>query len=142
MESVETQIPHFGRCQMTFEIPFENWAEFLNDFSKRRFGWEAKIEIVSERLGDQVLAAGIPLVGVAFENRGGRSEIELLIGEGNRHQTHTVVEPMALFYMNEESGYRGMLGIEEEDGTKTLVFLVNPMPIRIGYEASRIVATS
>ncbi len=127
---------------MTFDIPSVKWTEFLNDFSKRRFGWEAKIEIISSEIGDQVLAAGLPLAGIAFQDRHGKTEIEILVGDSSAHQTHTIASPTALRYMNEESGYRGLLEIEEASGAKTLVMLLDPMPVHIGYAAFKIVAAS
>ncbi len=127
---------------MTFDIPKEQWAEFLNDFSKRRFGWETKVEIISELIGDQILSKGLPLSGLTFESRPERDEIEILIGLSDAHQTHTIHEPTAVRYLDEESGYRGMLEIEETNGTKTLLSLVDPMPVHLGYAAFKIVAAS
>ncbi|MBK7705479.1 MAG: DUF5335 family protein [Acidobacteria bacterium] len=127
---------------MTFDIPKERWAEFLNDFSRRRYGWETKVEIISDSIGDQILSNGLALKGVTFENRAGRSEIEILIGVCDAHQTHTIHEPVAVCYLDEESGFRGMLEIEEANGTKTLLSLVDPMPVYIGYTAFKIVAAS
>lgn len=127
---------------MTFDIPREKWTEFLNDFSKRRYGWETKVEVVSESLGDQILSKGLPLIGVACDAHHGKTAIEILTGETVEHQTHTIADPTSVAYLDEPGGYRGILEIEEADGTKTLVALIDPMPVHLGYAAYKIVAAS
>lgn len=127
---------------MTFDIPREKWTEFLNDFSKRRFGWETAIEVIGEEIGDQSLSKGMPLVGVAFDARNGRGGIEILTGGADGHQTHTIAAPVAVSYLNEVSGYRGILEIEDATGVKTLIRILDPMPIFLGYDAYRIAAAS
>jgi hypothetical protein len=125
---------------MTFDIPKEKWSEFLNDFSKRRFGWETTIEVIGEEIGDQMLSKGMPLSGVAFDGKKAPGEIEILTCNAKVHQTHTIAAPVSVSYLNEESGYRGILEIEEASGVKTLVRILNPMPMFVGYDAYRIAA--
>lgn len=127
---------------MTFDIPKEKWTEFLNDLSRRRFGWETRIEVISENLGDQILSSGLPLTGVTFQDRAGMMEIEILVGEGTSHQAHSISNPSALSYLSEPDHYRGLLEIEEANGTKTLLSLIDPMPVQLGYAAFKIVAAS
>lgn len=125
---------------MTIEIPKEKWSEFFNDFSRRRFAWETKIEVLDESVGDQILSEGLPLNGIIFEEKNGKSTLEISVGENTeQHQTHNIVNPTKVAYLG-ENGNGGVLEIEEETGVKTLIRLINPMPVYVGYAAYQIVA--
>jgi hypothetical protein len=113
---------------MTIEIPKEKWSEFFNDFSRRRFAWET------------ILSEGLLLNGIIFEERNGKSTLEISVGENTeQHQTHNIVNPTKVAYLG-ENGSGGVLEIEEETGVKTLIRLINPMPVYVGYAAYQIVA--
>jgi hypothetical protein len=128
---------------MTTEISREKWAQFFDDLSKRRFGWETQIEVLNESVGDQILSEGLPLGGITFEEKRGRHEIEIVVGENvEQHQTHNISNPFKVSYLNEGNFLGGVVGIEEEDGTQTLIKLLNPMPIYVGYADYEIVMAS
>lgn len=125
---------------MTFEISKEKWTEFFNDLSKRRFGWETKVEVLSEDLGDQTLSEGLPLNGITFEEKSGK--LEIAIGEdASQHQFHTIENPTRVAYLNGEENHGGVIKIEDAD-SKTLISLINPMPIYVGYTGFKIVSVS
>jgi Family of unknown function (DUF5335) len=127
---------------MTIEIPKDKWTEFLNDFSKRRFGWETKVEVLDKSVGDQMLSEGLVLNGVTHEEKSGKCEIEISLGENvDQHQSHTISKPSKLAYLSENKTQYGVLEIEDESGTKTLISLIEPMPVYFGY-ASYSVSTS
>lgn len=126
---------------MTLTIPREKWNEFLHDLSKRRFGWETKVEVISDEVGDQILSDGLRLSGMTCEEKAGRCQIEVSVGiDAHSHQTHGIADPVAINYLNEEGGYGGVVEFEEANGTKTLVRIINPMPVFVGYTAYKIVA--
>ena len=128
---------------MTIEIPKEKWAQFFDDLSKRRFGWETKIEVMNESVGDQILTTGLPLNGVTFEEKSGRHEIEIAVGETTeQHQTHNISNPRKVAYLDEGEFLGGVIEIEDEKNTKTLVNLLNPMPVYVGYAEYEIVMAS
>lgn len=128
---------------MTIEIPQEKWSEFFNDLSRRRFGWTTRVEVLNEEFGDQILSDGLPLGGVTFEEKAGRREVEISVGEtADRHQMHAISNPRKIEYMNEGDFAGGVIGIEEESGTRTLVRLLNPMPVYLGYENYAIMIAS
>lgn len=128
---------------MTIEIPKEKWTEFFDDLSKRRFGWETNVEVMSDSLGDQILSEGLPLNGITFEEKGGRHELEIAVGEtAEQHQTHNISNPTKIAYLDEGDFLGGVIEIEEESGTKTLIKLVNPMPVYLGYADYEIVMAS
>lgn len=128
---------------MTIEIPKEKWKEFFDDLSRRRYGWETKIEILDESVGDQILSEGLPLGGITFETKSGRSEVEISVGEtAGQHQTHNIFDPSKIAYLDEGDFLGGVIGIEDEGGTQTLIKLLNPMPVYIGYADYEIVMAS
>lgn len=126
---------------MTNNIPKAKWIEFFNDLSKRRFGWETKIEVLNESVGEQILSKGLPLNGIIFEEKSGK--IEISVGENtDQHQTHSLLNPVKVGYLDEGEFLGGVVEIEDEKMTKTLIKLINPMPIFLGYEDYQIVMAS
>ncbi len=118
----------------TIEIPKDKWTEFLNDFSKRRFGWGTKVEVLDESVGDQILSEGLILNGITHEDKGGNCTIEISLGENTEHhQTHTIIKPVKIAYLSENNSHVGVLEIVEANNTKTLISLMNPMPVYVGY---------
>ena len=128
---------------MTHEIPQEKWSEFLDDLSRRRFGWTTRVEVLNAELGDQILSDSLPLGGITFEEKSGRREIEISVGEtAGQHQMHIVSKPVRIEYLDEGDFAGGVIEIEEEAGTRTLVRLLNPMPVRLGRGNFEIVMAS
>ena len=128
---------------MTHEIPQEKWSEFLDDLSRRRFGWTTRVEVLNAEVGDQILSDSLPLGGVTFEEKSGRHEIEISVGEtADRHQSHTISNPVKIEYLDEGDFAGGVIEIVEENGTRTLLSLLNPMPVYLGYENFEIVMAS
>lgn len=129
---------------MTIEIPKEKWTKFFDDLSRRRFGWKTDVEVMSESVGDQILSDDLPLNGIVFEEKAGRSQLEISLGEtADNHQTHTISNPSKIVYLDEGNFLGGVVEIEEEKSdTKTLIKLLNPMPIYVGYADYEIVMAS
>ena len=119
---------------MTTEIPKEKWAEFFNELSKRRFGWKTKVEVLDASLGAAILSEGLPFDGITFEEMPNRREIELSVGKTfDQHQTHKISNPMKVEYLDNGDFFGGVVEIEEENKTRTLVRLLNPMPIDLSF---------
>lgn len=115
---------------MTNEIPKKEWKKFLDDLTMRRFDWETKVEIFNEEIGDQVLDQGLPLGGITLETKGDDTFVEIFIGnDDDHHQTHTIKNPTKVAYLSEINEPSGIVEFEEQDGTKTLLFIIRPMPI-------------
>ena len=126
---------------MTLDIPREKWAQFFSDLSKRRFGWTTRIEVMNDEIGDQVLSENLPLNGITFEQTGDETTIEIAVGENMTHQSHTIVNPgkVAFFGKDEKAG--GFVEIEEANGTKTLVHIIEPMPMMVSYSECEMFST-
>jgi hypothetical protein len=119
---------------MTNEIPRHSWKMFFDDLTKRRFDWKTKIEIFNDEIGNQILDQGLPFAGITCENRGDEVSVEIFVGtDDDHHQTHTIKNPTKIAYLGEEEKPGGIVEIEEADGTKTLVHIVQPMPLVVSY---------
>lgn len=120
---------------MTSEIPREDWQMFFDDLTKRRFDWKTKVEVLNDDIGNQILGEDLPLSGITCEKRGLDTFIEIFIGtDDDHHQTHSIKNPTKIVYFGEREKPSGILEFEEMDGTKTLVHIIQPMPIT--FEAS------
>ncbi|HUF03451.1 MAG TPA: DUF5335 family protein [Aridibacter sp.] len=121
---------------MTLNIPKDEWGSFLDDLTKRRFEWKTNLEVINREIGDQTLSDGLPLKGVTFEAKNEKRVIEILLGRNaDDHQAHSIFRPKTVAFLPNEKDHGGILEIEEADGTKTLVRILEPMPIKTGYGA-------
>ena len=126
---------------MTLDIPKEKWAQFFSDLSKRRFGWTTKIEVMNESIGDQVLSGNLPLNGISVEQTGDETTIEIAVGANTTHQSHTIVNPGKVAFLGDNERAGGFVEIEEANGTKTLVHIIEPMPMMVSYSECEMFST-
>ena len=126
---------------MTLDIPREKWAQFFSDLSKRRFGWTTKIEVMNDSIGDQILSENLPLTGITAEQTGDKTTIEIAVGENTTHQSHTIVNPLKVAFLGDNEKAGGFVEIEEANGTKTLVHIIEPMPIMVSYSECEMFST-
>ena len=126
---------------MTLDIPREKWAQFFSDLSKRRFGWTTKIEVMSDSMGDQILSDNLPLNGITVERSGDETTIEIAVGESTTHQSHNIVNPSKVAFLGDDEKAGGIVEIEEDSGTKTLVHIIEPMPIMVSYSECEMFST-
>jgi len=123
---------------MTQEIPRQEWKKFFDDLTKKRYEWQTRIEVFSEDIGNQVLDEGLPLRGITAEQRKDDNVIEIIVGQDSRHhQTHNIINPTKIAYLSEKDKLSGIVEIEEMDGTKTLIHIVEPMPLVFDYSENR-----
>jgi len=127
---------------MTLDIPREKWAQFFSDLSKRRFGWTTKIEVMNDSIGDQVLSENLPLNGITAEQKGDESAVEISVGENTTHQSHNIVNPTKVAFLGEGENIGGIVEIEEANGTKTLIHIIEPMPVIVSYSEYEIFSTA
>ena len=127
---------------MTLNLPKEKWVQFFDDLSKRRFGWTTKIEVMNESIGDQVLSENLPLNGITVEQTGDETTIEIAVGSNTTHQAHNIVNPSKVAFLGDDEKAGGVVEIEEENGTKTLVHIIEPMPVIVSYSEYEIFSTA
>lgn len=119
---------------MNAEIKKEDWVKFLESLSGRRFEWKTKIEVLSTEFGDQILSDDLPLNGITIETRGDSSAIDISVGENTEaHQTHRIENPSRIAFLAADSSHGDIIDIEQKDGTKTLITLIEPMGIMVGF---------
>ena len=128
---------------MNFEIKKENWNDFFDSLSKRRYEWKTKIEVLGSEMGDQVLTDGLRLNGFTVETKGARTSIDISVGQTpDSHQTHTIQNPARVAFLAAAGGHGDVIDIEEHDGTKTLITFIEPMGILIGFMEAEVAATA
>jgi Family of unknown function (DUF5335) len=111
------------------EIPREQWAEFLDSFSRQHEGWLVTVEVLSEEIGAQVEAKAKPLEGITAELRGGREDsISITVGlTPEERVTHNIQSPTHIRIEQAPNGADMALQIESSEGATTLVSLRSPM---------------
>ena len=125
---------------MTTEIKREEWKSFFDNLSRDLGGWQTAVEVLSDDVGAQVLADGLPFVGLTFEDIDANPSIELTLGEDREnHQTHTIANPKLVAFEGSGIGPAGVLDIEDADGTKTLIRFVQPFPVLVEFEETEVV---
>jgi hypothetical protein len=118
---------------MNAEINKNDWKNFFENLSKRRFEWRTRIEVLSPETGDQVLSDGLPLNGVTMETVGDDIRIDLSVGENtNRHLTHNIVNPSRVAFLKGNESHGDVIDIEEANGTKTLITFIGAMELMVG----------
>ena len=121
---------------MNYEIKKEDWANFFNDLSKRRYEWKTNVEVLSPEMGDQILTDGLPFNGVTLEEEDGEQTIVISVGENTEnHQAHSIKSPVRVAFLATPTNRDEVLDIEETNGTKTLIRFVEPMGVITGYFA-------
>jgi hypothetical protein len=116
------------------EIPREEWARFLDTFSKQHEGWIANVEAVDRRLGDQEESTRLPLVGISAD-KGRQPRIELIVGgRPEAHLTHTINGVKRIWLKPPEEPAHEAIEVEAEDGTITLLTFQHVPPTQPGRQ--------
>lgn len=106
------------------EIPREEWAGYLDGFSRQHEGWLVTVEVLGAEVGAQVEARELPLRGVTAELKGGEDAVTIILGaKESERVTHTVNNPSHVRVEQAESGADMTLQIEASGGVATLVRL-------------------
>jgi hypothetical protein len=117
---------------MSKEIQREEWKDFFARLTNKLADFETSIQILSDDSGAQYLNEGLPLVGIRFDDKD--NKIEIIVGSGkDNHQTHNVFAPRSVAFEAADGKSGGMLDIEEESGTKTLVRFSQALPAVIQH---------
>jgi Family of unknown function (DUF5335) len=111
------------------EIPREEWAEFLDSFSRQHEGWLVTVEVLGEEIGAQVEAQGVPLEGITAELKdGGEDSISIIVGRIPAERvTHNIQAPTHVRIEQTDNGADMALQIESEGGATTLLRLRSAM---------------
>src|ERR1043166_5804920 len=117
----------------TQEIPKREWREFFDRFSRQHEGWLATLEVLGADVGAQEEGRELPLAGVSLSSGGDETEtISIDLGTTpDKHVSHAISEPTAVWLEQTEEGGNAGLEIEGAGGTKTLLRFRSPMPAEL-----------
>ena len=104
----------------TRKLDKKEWRSFFDRFSTTLDGKQAEIEVVSLRLGDQVEAHWLPLLGIAYDPNDDIVEVAL---EG---LDHLIPKPREV-YLEEGAGGLAALEIVDSDDVKQIIKLRDPL---------------
>jgi hypothetical protein len=111
---------------MIQKIEKANWPAFLDFLSKALIGKRAEIEVASLRLGDQIEAEWVPLLGIRYDPSNDVVVIELVQFE------HVVPTPREL-YFDEKAGQWAALEIVDAEGARHILQLKDPLMLPAPY---------
>jgi hypothetical protein len=105
------------------EIPSNQWAEFVANFSKFHVGWPVTIETLDQELGDQYLSKDLPLMGMSFDTKGSEpGTLKISAGDNpDIYLDHRVHLPLHIRLEEDTPGGAGSIEIEPAQGPKTLI---------------------
>ena len=107
------------------EIAREQWATFVNDFSRRNQGRTTTLEIFGE-LGAQEEEQHLPFNGLSLDINGHDApRLAIMLGKGAQHITHTVTNVARLLPKQTGEGKDDAFEIESAEGEKTLLRFEN-----------------
>ena len=110
-------------------IPCEEWERFFNEYSRRFLSpsGEAEetafIEVMSPTLGVEVEAAGVPLLGIAYDPKSNAFELVFA------NVDHLSYYPTEIAVLEEDDGFISALEITRIDGTQEIVQLQRCAPL-------------
>ena len=116
-----------------FEIPQEQWESFFDRLLELRRLLPVRLELASMDVGDQELAALIPLRNIDFEEAGSdRGSVLISVGDPEDELIHRVASPRVIYALLGSNGAIECVAIEEDDDSKTFLFFENRTLIGAG----------
>ncbi len=101
-------------------VPRSEWFRFFQELSRRRQGWLVTVRVLHPKLGAQVEARDLPLEGIVASDADGPISV-LIGGSSTSNIEHEIAMPRQVWIEASEAGAEEALGVESEDGTKTIV---------------------
>jgi len=99
---------------MARKLEKAEWQSFLERVSKGLVGKRAEIEVASAKLGDQIEAEWVPLLGVVYDPK---SDIVEVVLDG---LDHMINKPQEL-YAEEDAGSLSSLEVVDAAGVRQIV---------------------
>lgn len=108
----------------TREIPREQWAAFLDGYTRHRRWRLVNLEILDPEGGVGVQARSLPLEGIVAEIRHGHDELEIAVGGGTgEHLWHRIAGPTRIWLRQAGEDGPETMEIESASGVRTLVHM-------------------
>jgi hypothetical protein len=105
---------------MARKLEKSQWRAYFDRMSKALVGKRAEIEVASLKLGDQIAAEWLPLLGISYDPKNDVLEIAL---EGMDHLIHKPSE----VYVEEQGLELSSLEVVDADGVRQIVVLRDPL---------------
>jgi hypothetical protein len=105
---------------MAKQLEKSQWRAYFDRMSKTLVGKRAEIEVASLKLGDQIEAQWLPLLGISYDPKNDIIEIAL---EGVDHLIHKPRE----IYVEQEGLELSSLEVIDAEGARQIVVLRDPM---------------
>ena len=82
------------------------------------------MRVEGPKMGDQILAADVPLLSISIEKKGTeQGTIEIITkSPNNTHLTHLIPSPQRIYVARSDEQQKMYVDIEDADSLKTLVF--------------------
>jgi hypothetical protein len=96
------------------------WRPYFDNISKTLDGKRAEIEVASLRIGDQIEAEWLPLLGIAYDPKDDLIEVVL---EG---LDHMIPKPQEV-YVDQEAVLLTSMEVIDADGVRQIVKLRDPL---------------
>ena len=78
-----------------------------------------------------------------IDQKGDERTIEIAVGENTaHHQSHTIANPRKIAFLDDNENLGSIVEIEEQNGTKTLLHIIEPMPLLVRYSEYEIFSTA
>lgn len=97
---------------------FYEWAERLEEFTRRNTGRRATVEVIDPELGAQIEEVGMPFMGAAFDPHDAR--VQLMFGEGWVHLTRNISGIKAVQLLKDRQGRDRILRVAHGRGQTLL----------------------
>ncbi|MEX2177491.1 MAG: universal stress protein [Gemmatimonadaceae bacterium] len=89
--------------QLTTRFSSYEWAERLEEFTRRNAGRTATLEVIDPEIGAQVEERGFPFVGAAYDPR--NAQVQIMVGNiAGRHLTRSIGGVTAVQVLRDRSG--------------------------------------
>lgn len=97
---------------------FYEWAERLEEFSRRNAGRSAILEVIDPEIGAQVEEKGVPFVGASFDPRDGH--VQIMCGGPAGHLTRNISGVTAIQLLKDVNGKDAFLRVAHGRGQTLL----------------------
>lgn len=106
----------------TEKINRDDWGRYFDQVTKFLEGKRAVVEIESLKLGDQVEANSLPLLGITYDYKGDLIEVAM------QGLDHLITKPQDVFVVFGDFGVES-LEIVDAEGDKQIVTLFEPLAL-------------
>ena len=97
---------------------FYEWAERLEEFSRRNAGRTAILEVIDPELGAQVAEKGVPFIGASFDPRDGH--VHIMSGNASGHLTRNISGVTGIQVLQDNAGRDAFLRVAHGRGQTLL----------------------